>query len=152
MGPLDWKSSTLTTRSSKWVSCGPSLLLLFTLEDLSEHSNIYKRLILLIARNLPRYLYFAFFFNCMTNLTQICMITWSSSNNKMNDILPYDILPLELFQGTICNIERLKEGTWLLRERHKLEGNLILKGGPQIHLHNMAPIEVQLGLGTQPRY
>ena len=75
------------------------------------------------------------------------MITWNSSNNKMNDILP-----LELFQGIICNIERLKEGAWLLRERLKLEGNLILKGRPQTHLHNMAPIEVQLGLGTQPRY
>ena len=60
MGPLDWKFSTLTTRPSGWVSCGPSLLLLFTLEDLSEHSHIYKRLILHIVQNLLCYLHFAF--------------------------------------------------------------------------------------------
>ena len=29
MGPLDWKSRTLTTRQPGWVSCGPSLLLFF---------------------------------------------------------------------------------------------------------------------------
>ena len=39
-----------------------------------------------------------------------------------------DILPLELFQG-ISNIERLKEGTLLLGERHKLEEGPNLKGG-----------------------
>ena len=40
-----------------------------------------------------------------------------------------DILPLELFQGIIRNIERLKERTLLLGERQKLEGNVICKGG-----------------------
>ena len=63
MGPLDWKSRTLTTRQPGWVSCGPSLLLFFTLEDLSEHSHIYKRLILLIARNPPCYFHFV---SCLT--------------------------------------------------------------------------------------
>ena len=46
--------------------------------------------------------------------------TLNSSNGKMDDILP-----LELFQGIICNIERLKQGTLLLGEEHKLEGDLI---------------------------
>ena len=63
-----------------------------------------------------------------------------------------DILPLELLQGIIRNIERLKEGTLLLGEGHKLEGNLVLKKGPQTPLYTITPIEVQLGLGTQPRY
>ena len=49
--------------------------------------------------------------------------TLNSSNGKMDDILP-----LELFQGIIRNIERLKEGTSLLGEEHKLEGDLIQKG------------------------
>ena len=44
--------------------------------------------------------------------------TLNSSNGKMDDILP-----LELFQGIICNIER--QGTLLLGEEHKLEGDLI---------------------------
>ena len=57
---------------------------------------------------------------------------------------------LKLFQGIIRNIERLKEGTLLLGEGHKLDGKLILKGGgPQTPLHTMTAIEVQLGLGTQ---
>ena len=55
--------------------------------------------------------------------------TLNSSNGKMDDILP-----LELFQGIIHNIEILNEGTLLLWEGHKLEG------GPQIPLHTMAPI------------
>ena len=59
-----------------------------------------------------------------------------------------DILPLELPEGIIRNIDRLKEGTLLLAERHKLEGDLVLKEGPQIPLYTMTPIEVQLGLGT----
>ena len=59
---------------------------------------------------------------------------------------------LELFQGIICNIERLKEGTLLLGDGHKLDGKLILQGGPQTPLHTMTAIEVQLGLGTQTRY
>ena len=63
-----------------------------------------------------------------------------------------DILPLELFQGIIRNIERLNEGTLLLGEEHKLEGDLILKGGPQTLLYTMTPIGAQLGLGTQPGY
>ena len=63
-----------------------------------------------------------------------------------------DILPLELFQGIIRNIERLKERTLLLGEGHKLEGNLICKGRPQTALHTMALIEAELALGTQPRY
>ena len=63
-----------------------------------------------------------------------------------------DLLPLELLQGIIRNIERLKEGTLLLGEGHKLEGNLILKEGPQTPLHTMTPIKVQLGLAIQPRY
>ena len=83
----------------------------------------------------------------MTNITQICMTPWNSSNGKMDDILA-----LELFLGIIRNIERLKEGTLLLGEEHKLEGDLILNGKPQTTLHTMTPIEVQLGLGTQPRY
>ena len=49
--------------------------------------------------------------------------TLNSSNGKMDDILA-----LELFQGIIRNIERLKEGTSLLGEEHKLEGDLIQKG------------------------
>ena len=52
-----------------------------------------------------------------------------------------DILPLELFQGIIRNIERLKERTLLLGERHKLEGNVICKGGPQTALHTITLIE-----------
>ena len=125
MGPLDWKSSTLTTRPSGWVSCGPSLLLLFALEDLSEHSHIYKRLILLIARNLPCYLHFAF-----------CLIVWLIS---LKYVWPPETVlmatwmtschSLELFRGIIHNIERLKEGTLLLGEGHKLEGKVILNGG-----------------------
>ena len=63
-----------------------------------------------------------------------------------------DLSPLELLQGIIRNIERLKKGTLLLREGQKLEGNLILKEGPQTPLYTMTPIEVQLGLVTQPRY
>ena len=63
-----------------------------------------------------------------------------------------DILSLELFQGIIRNIERLKEGTLRPGEGHKLEDNLILKWGPQTPLHTMILIEVQLGLETQPRY
>ena len=55
--------------------------------------------------------------------------TLNSSNGKMDDILP-----LELFQGIIHNIEILNEGTLLLWEGHKLER------GPQIPLHTMAPI------------
>ena len=84
---------------------------------------------------------FCFLFNCMTKLTR------NSFNGKMDDILP-----LELFQGIIRNIERLKERTLLLGEGHKLEGNLICKGGPQTGLHTMALIEAELALGTQPRY
>ena len=83
----------------------------------------------------------------MANLTQICMTHWKNFNSKMDDVLP-----LELFQGIIHNIERLKERTLLLGEGHKLEGDLILKRGPQTPLYIMTPIEVQLGLGTQPRY
>ena len=49
--------------------------------------------------------------------------TLNSSNGKMDDILP-----LELFQGIIRNIESLKERTSLLGEEHKLEGDLIQKG------------------------
>ena len=63
-----------------------------------------------------------------------------------------DILPLELLQGIIRNIERLKEGTLLLGEGHKLEGDLILKEGPQTPLCTTTSIEVQLGLGTQPHH
>ena len=63
-----------------------------------------------------------------------------------------DLSPLELLQGIIRNIERLKEGTLLLGEGHKLEGNLILKERPQSPLYTMTPIEVQLDLVTQPRY
>ena len=62
-----------------------------------------------------------------------------------------DILPLELLLGIIRNIERLKEGTLLLGEGHKLEGDLILKEEPQTSLCTMTPIEVELCLGTQPR-
>ena len=65
---------------------------------------------------------FCFLFNCMINLTQKCITPWDSYNGKMDDLLP-----LELLQGIIHNIERLKEGTLLLGEGHKLEGNLILK-------------------------
>ena len=86
-------------------------------------------------------------FNCMTNLTQICLTPWNSFNGKMDDILL-----LELFQGIIRNIERLKERTLLLGEGYKLEGNLISKGGPQNAIHIMTPIEAQLALGTQSRY
>ena len=86
---------------------------------------------------------FCFLFNCMINFTQTCMTHWSRMD---------DLLPLELLEGIIRNIERLKEGTLLLGEGHKLEGNLILKEGPQIPLYTMTPIEVQLGLATQPRY
>ena len=149
MGPLDWKSSTLTTRPSGWVSYGPSLLLLFALEDLSEHSHICKRLILLIARNLPCCFHFA-----------ICLIVWLTS---LKHVWPPETVlmarwmtschSLELFHGIICNIERLKEGTLLLEKGHKLEGKLILKGsGPETPLHTMIAIEVQLGLGTQTCY
>ena len=63
-----------------------------------------------------------------------------------------DILLLELFQGIIRNIEKLKERTLLLGEEYKLEGNLISKGGPQNAIHIMTPIEAQLALGTQSRY
>ena len=63
-----------------------------------------------------------------------------------------DILPLELFQGIIRNIERLKERTLLLGERQKLEGNVICKGGPQTALHTITLIEAYLDLWTQPRY
>ena len=52
-----------------------------------------------------------------------------------------DILPLELLQGIICIIERIKEGTLILGEGHKLEDDLILEE-PQ----------TPLALGTQPRY
>ena len=55
-------------------------------------------------------------FNCMTNLTQICLTPWNSFNGKMDDILL-----LELFQGIIRNIERLKERTLLPGEGHKLD-------------------------------
>ena len=149
MGPLDWKSSTLTTRPSGWVSCGSSLLFLFALDDLSEHSHIYKCLILLIARNLPCYLYFAF-----------CLIVWLFS---LKYVWPPETVlmarwmtschSLELFQGIVRNIERLKEGTLLLGERHKLEGKLILKGGGTSHPSSYHDSNmVQLGLGTQTRY
>ena len=90
---------------------------------------------------------FSFLFNCMINLTQICMTPWNSSNGKMDDLLP-----LELLQGIIRNIERLKEETLLLGEGHKLEGERILKEEPQTPLYTMTPIEVQLGLATKPRY
>ena len=110
MGPPDCKSSTLTARPSGWVSCGPSLLLLFKMEDLLEHFHIYKCLIICIAQNFPCYLHFAFclivwcsLLNC--NLTQICMILWNISNGKMDDILP-----LELLQGIMRHIERKKRG------------------------------------------
>ena len=63
-----------------------------------------------------------------------------------------DILLLELFQGIIRIIERLKERTLLLEEGYKLEGNLISKGGPQTPLHIMTLIEAQLALGTQSPY
>ena len=63
-----------------------------------------------------------------------------------------DILPLQLFQVVIRNIERLKEGALLLEERNKLEGNLILNGRPQTSLDTMTPIEIRPGFGTQPRY
>ena len=79
---------------------------------------------------------FCFLFNWVTNLTQIYLTPWNSFNGKMDDILP-----LELFQGIIRNIERLKERTLLLGERHKLEGNVICKGGPQTALHTITLIE-----------
>ena len=63
-----------------------------------------------------------------------------------------DILPLELFQEFIRNIERLKKGILLLGEGHKVEGDLILKKEHQVLLHTMTPIEVELDLGIQPRY
>ena len=88
-----------------------------------------------------------FLFNCMINLTQICMTHWNSCNGKMDDLLP-----LKLLQGIIRNIERLKEETLLLGEGRRLEGNLILKKGPQTPLYTMTPIEVQLDLATQTRY
>ena len=63
-----------------------------------------------------------------------------------------DILPLQLFQVVIRNTERLKEGTLLLGEGNKLDGNIILNGKPQTLLDTMTPIEIQPGSGTQPRY
>ena len=80
--------------------------------------------------------------------------TLNSSNGKMDDILP-----LELFQGIICNIERLKQGTLLLGEEHKLIGGWPnLKGGGRWGGETSGPsshhdtIKAQLGLGAQPRY
>ena len=75
------------------------------------------------------------------------MTRWNGSIGKMDDILP-----LEQFQGIIRNIERLKKGTLLLGEWHKLESNLILKGEPQNPVHTTTPIEVQLVLGAHPHY
>ena len=77
------------------------------------------------------------------------MTPWNSSNGEMGYILP-----LDLFQEILHNIERLKEGTLLLEKGHKLEGDLIWKrgGAPQTLLHTMTPIEDQQGLGIQPRY
>ena len=63
-----------------------------------------------------------------------------------------DIFSLELLQSIISNIERIKEGTLLLGEGHKLEGDLTLKEGPHTPPYTMTPTEVQLGLVTQPRY
>ena len=99
MGPLDCKSSTLTARPSGWVSSGPSLLLLFKVEDFPH----LQMLNLTYCSKSSLLLAFCFLFNCMTNLTQICMIPWNSSNGKMDDILP-----LELLQGIIHHIERKK--------------------------------------------
>ena len=100
MGPPDCKSSTLTARPSGWVSCGPSLLLLFKMEDLLEHFYIYKFLILCIAQNFPCYLHFAF---CWIVISLKYVWSSGSSNGKMDDILP-----LELLQGIIHHIERKK--------------------------------------------
>ena len=102
MGPPDCKSSTLTARPSGWVSCGPSLLLLFKMEDLLEHFHIYKFLILCIAQNFPCYLHFAF---CWIVISLKYVWSSGSSNGKMDDILP-----LELLQGIIRHIERKKRG------------------------------------------
>ena len=43
----------LIAQCTSWVLCGLSLLLLFTLDYLSEHSLIYTGLTFLIAQNLP---------------------------------------------------------------------------------------------------
>ena len=61
-----------------------------------------------------------------------------------------DILPLELLQRIIRNIER-KKGD-LATGGHKLEDGPILRGGPQTPLHTLTPTEAQLGSGTQPYY
>ena len=80
------------------VLFGPSLFLLCTKDCLSEHSHSYTSLNLFIA--------------------------W---NGWLNFNVPPSISPLRLFQGIICNIERLKGGTlkpWITGGP-KLVGSLI---------------------------
>ena len=56
-----WKpDSSIYWISKEWVLCGPSWFLLLTQDYLSEHCYSHISLILLIAWNLPCYLYFYF--------------------------------------------------------------------------------------------
>ena len=69
-----------------------SISFIYTGLLVSEHSHSYTTLILLIACNLPCYLHFALFV-CMVDQTQMQLSS---------------ISPLGLFEGIICNVERLK--------------------------------------------
>ena len=92
-----------------------SISFIYTGLLVSEHSHSYTTLILLIACNLPCYLHFALFV-CMVDQTQMQLSS---------------ISPLGLFEGIICNVERLKGWPWsseLLGEP-KLEVEPDLKGG-----------------------
>ena len=82
----------------------------------------------------PTLLAFCFLFICVIDPTQICLS-------------PISLELLELFQGIVCNNERLKEG--------KLEPWIIggeIRMGPQTPLYTMTPLGAWPGLGTQPCY
>ena len=112
----------------------------FTLDYMSEHSHLQIGLILLIACSLPCYLHFAFcLFGWSSSGVSIVhngvpvpsflrhpLLYPASLRSPMREVIkiscphekgmskvkcPLSMSPLGLYQGIICNIERLKGGT-----------------------------------------
>ena len=91
-------NSSICRIGKGWVPCGSSPFLLCTLDYLYKHSHSHTGLILLI-KNLIKIV-------PVTSIFAFCLFVWLIQLK----CVCLSISPLELFQGIICNIERLRKG------------------------------------------